>query len=933
MPGLRNRNVIVVLSLLFIVTFVIVIVWRISVAHQSGWMGFAFSPGIPDKQRQKMPDLGFMTPKPGQVVTIIEGSPAHRAGIRAGDAVMSVANIPLADHKRIALATRDIGRGDSLPYRVSSNGVERDVTLTAVSPLTFPLFTITVAVMMLVALVFMATSVIVYWRARVRSRAAWVFYWLCNVMALLFAVDLLREIEVSTYRGLAAVQSDARFLVVYGLYFFIGMFVPALLLHLALVFPAEQRIVREHPLVLRWVHTILFTPVLAVIPVAVIITPITRKSVRFAILGVLIVGAGVMLYWLRRRSANWRSALLDHPWLAQLSIVTIVIGSLLFVVRLAFRNDPMVGGIFLGIIITALYGMLVFGMAAATLYSLYTSYRNSDVEAKRQVRWPLWGTALTVTITAIMPLITMIATWWTKGIIDSRLMLATMVVSRLAYIFIPVSFAFGILKHRLMDIDVIIRKTVVYSVVTAFVVIAFFLLVAGLGAFVTSILHIEDQTVTIIATLVLALTFVPLRNRVQRFVDRRFFQRRYDATEAEKLIQQEIVDATELQPLLRKVAEYVQQVLQTRSVLILSEADDRNRFVVQGSIGVPDEALRRFSIDRDTLARVDSIIPAGDLRLSQEDWAAMKRVNAEVVVPAKLRGELRGVMVVGSMLAGTFDEDDRAFLERVAQQVAFGVDGLTLSDDMREFEAALDIQRAMMPKTMPRDDGIEIDASWQPARIVGGDYFDVLQLGPNTLGLCIADVAGKGMPAALLMANLQAAVKASATDTMSPSEVCERVRKVVCGTLSGGRFVTFFFAMIDTQQMVMRYANAGHNPPLLVKASGELLRLDTGGPALARLMQSTAYESGQETLDAGDVLFLYTDGVTEARSASEEEFGDDRLVEVIRNAQPNARNIVRDVVADVRAFSGGVAHDDVTIVCARVTRGAAENVVPFPRVS
>src|SRR5205085_767663 len=170
--------------------------------------------------------------------------------------------------------------------------------------------------------------------------------------------------------------------------------------------------------------------------------------------------------------------------------------------------------------------------------------------------------------------------------------------------------------------------------------------------------------------------------------------------------------------------------------------------------------------------------------------------------------------------------------------------------------------------------------TWQPARSVGGDYFDTLTLGGDKAAICIGDVAGKGMPAALLMANLQAAVKATASATVQPAVVCERVKEIVGGNLVGGKFISFFYGVIDSAAHTFTYSNAGHNPPILIRRDASVERLARGGPAMCRLFKDVPQEQDVAPVASGDRIVLFTDGASEARRG-EEEFGDDRLIEII----------------------------------------------------
>lgn len=189
----------------------------------------------------------------------------------------------------------------------------------------------------------------------------------------------------------------------------------------------------------------------------------------------------------------------------------------------------------------------------------------------------------------------------------------------------------------------------------------------------------------------------------------------------------------------------------------------------------------------------------------------------------------------------------------------------------------------------------------------------------GVLGLCIGDVVGKGIPAALLMSNLQATVRAFASGTLAPAELCTRLHRLIRNNVAMGRFVTFFYARFDTRMRELRYCNAGHNPPLLVSGDGTHRELGTGGPALGAFAQAT-YREDAVVLRQGDRLVLYTDGVTEAASPGAEQFGDRRLAELIAsNRESGAFALQEEIVKAVKEFSGDDLQDDVTLLVLAVS--------------
>ena len=234
--------------------------------------------------------------------------------------------------------------------------------------------------------------------------------------------------------------------------------------------------------------------------------------------------------------------------------------------------------------------------------------------------------------------------------------------------------------------------------------------------------------------------------------------------------------------------------------------------------------------------------------------------------------------------------------------------------ERRDLDEARRIQRKLLPSTMPPIEGWEVSVSWQPASGVGGDCFDAIAFGPGRVGLSIADVVGKGIPAALLMSNLQAAVRAFATDTTEPAELCQQVNRILCGHIAEGRFISFFYCIIDSDESTLTFANAGHYPPILIRTDGSVERLAVGGAVLGVFPQG-GYEQGSVALRNGDRIVLYTDGITDVCNAGDEEFGDGRLVDLaVANRACSAPALQARLATAVDAFSDGRFQDDATLI-------------------
>jgi sigma-B regulation protein RsbU (phosphoserine phosphatase) len=232
----------------------------------------------------------------------------------------------------------------------------------------------------------------------------------------------------------------------------------------------------------------------------------------------------------------------------------------------------------------------------------------------------------------------------------------------------------------------------------------------------------------------------------------------------------------------------------------------------------------------------------------------------------------------------------------------------------REHEEARLIQRGLLPSAFPHLDAYELHGSWQPAGDMGGDCYDALRFSDTSLALSIADVCGKGLPAALLMTNLQAAVRAFAAEDVLPRDLCTNVNRLLCRHMASGRFITFCYCRLDAAQGVVTYATAGHNPPILVRPDGSVQRLTTGGTVLGVFPDST-YEQDQQPLGPGDRLILFTDGISEAENPEGEDFGDDRLLGVATAARGgSATEIHNAILAAVNDFTGGTFQDDATLI-------------------
>ena len=239
-------------------------------------------------------------------------------------------------------------------------------------------------------------------------------------------------------------------------------------------------------------------------------------------------------------------------------------------------------------------------------------------------------------------------------------------------------------------------------------------------------------------------------------------------------------------------------------------------------------------------------------------------------------------------------------------------DKLSLKGDL---EVARQIQFGLVPSAPVRRSGYAIHASMRPANTVGGDYYDVIDLGKGALALAVGDVAGKGMPAALLMAMLQGSLRTLISAGFRAADLIGKLNAHLHANIPSNRLVTFFYGELPTGAGLIRYVNAGHNAPFLLKRTGELLRLPANGMALG-VLADAGFETGELVLEPGDRLFLFTDGVTEAFNADEQEYGEERLAGLLaRSRELDDEALIEAVKADVLTFCGAVRpRDDMTLM-------------------
>jgi sigma-B regulation protein RsbU (phosphoserine phosphatase) len=302
-------------------------------------------------------------------------------------------------------------------------------------------------------------------------------------------------------------------------------------------------------------------------------------------------------------------------------------------------------------------------------------------------------------------------------------------------------------------------------------------------------------------------------------------------------------------------------------------------------------------------------------------------LRSVLCVPLRTRDKLSGVVYVDSRIrAGIFSRADLNLLTAIASSAAIAIENARLYQVAvdrgrleRELQMAREVQASLLPSQTPQVPGWEFAARWQPARQVGGDYYDFFPLDGERLGLVIADVSDKGMPAALFMALTRSTVRASVGQASSPAEGIALANRLLCADSMGGMFVTLFYAQLDPAAGEMVYVNAGHNPPLFFQGGASAARppaeLRRTGMALG-VLEDEPFEQRAVQIDPGDSVFLYTDGVTDAMDAQGREFGTERMLRLLNQQRRAPAGPMLDAIEGaLHRYVGETPQaDDVTLV-------------------
>jgi sigma-B regulation protein RsbU (phosphoserine phosphatase) len=310
-----------------------------------------------------------------------------------------------------------------------------------------------------------------------------------------------------------------------------------------------------------------------------------------------------------------------------------------------------------------------------------------------------------------------------------------------------------------------------------------------------------------------------------------------------------------------------------------------------------------------------------------ERFDMLKEIGVQLVVPMQLQNKTRGLILLGSRAGDrNYLDSDIEFIYSVGNLAIISLENKRLFEEALEKQKleeelliARDIQRDLLPQNIPEYENFDIAALNVSSKQVGGDYYDVIPLDDENFVIAIADVSGKGVPASLMMANIQAFLQVICKQNLQIEDATALINDLVTANTTEGRFITFFWGIVNTKQKTLKYVNAGHNPPILLR-NNTIKKLDKGGIILGVMKTFNPYIFEEVDLHKDDILVLYTDGVSEAMNNQGEEFGEDKLEEAANALKKNSAGEILDgIKQEVQNFAQGNAQsDDITMIILKV---------------
>jgi serine phosphatase RsbU (regulator of sigma subunit) len=568
----------------------------------------------------------------------------------------------------------------------------------------------------------------------------------------------------------------------------------------------------------------------------------------------------------------------------------------------------------------AFLGWIVGGIVAG----IYRYRVVFSATQRQQTKWVLFGTIVAGSgyllhiylIPLFIPMVTVPSTerliYETLGVL---MLDATMMV-------FPLSITFSILRYRLWDIDLIIRRTLVYTLVTALLTGVYIALIVGLQQMIFRPMGRPPVIAVAISTLAVSSLFSPLRRTAQAFVDRRFFRDRVDQANLLTTLADSMRRSVDLDEIVTTLLSQIQQALHPATV-------DIWLYPLEGEDGISGVSSEYCGLVEppfiEGLRQAQQPVELEQLPAGTESYRQLQEKGAALVVPLISQGEVIGAIYLGRRLSEQgYSLEDRRLLAAVGGQVSPAVRAAQLAQQQRiaalerqrtetELRLGRDVQRTLLAQELPAMPGWQTYNHYQPARTLGGDFYDVFDLPDGRIGVVIGDVSDKGVPASLVMASTRTLVRTLARRYAEPGQVLREVNAIMCGDIPRGMYVTCLYGVLDLISGRFDFANAGHNLPYLYDGR-QVQDLKARGMPLG-LLEAMEYEEASLMIPKGAWVLFYSDGLVEAHNAAREIFGSSRLKQVIASS-PAAEAQIERLLASLAEFTGPdhEQEDDITLL-------------------
>ncbi len=506
---------------------------------------------------------------------------------------------------------------------------------------------------------------------------------------------------------------------------------------------------------------------------------------------------------------------------------------------------------------------------------------------------------------------------------------------------VPASFALAIMRIGALDRDFIIRTSLIYGLMTAMVLLGYFLVVLGVGLVFGQLLGVRSDHITLALVAISGLLFLPFKGLAQDWIDRTFYPARKANRQAMNRLAEELtgmIDTTEVLSVLR---QSLTSLFEPSSLTIFLADDDDNFQLVEAQETSSEQRVEPIVLNlNSSLIRLLNRIrhplfieEVEDLLLSAgsdpSSVLILSDPQLQLIVPLVTGNRLLGFLTMGDKNGhALYSQEDLANLQSLAVQAAPLIESRQLYSESlqrKRMEAELELAREIQARLLPTEPlatkSFAIVGRNDPCRMVGGDFFDYFLRPDGSLALAIGDVSGKGIPAALLMTSLRVAFRSEAGPTSGSRQVITRLNRIIHGLVSQGRFVCFFFGILDPQTGLLTYCNAGMDPPVLFRAAtGVREFLRRGGPVLG-ISPDQGYREGRLSLQKGDCVLFYTDGLTEQRNPQGEFFDIERLCAAVpQPVNGSYKDNIDRIFDSVEAFGSDGEPDDKTAMILQVNR-------------